>query len=107
MVLKKGCLRDAGTVVYLATIAAAPVVSIIKSPVPTVPGNLNQSSLPAWSNPLKKLSLRSPSTPNLALITGDVIWAEAPSERLTTNTQISRYVFISLVFKGTNLFRSN
>jgi len=47
---------------------------------------------------LKKLSLRSPSTPNLALITGDVIWAEAPSEKLTTNTQISRYVFISIGF---------
>jgi hypothetical protein len=46
-------LRKGISVVYLETMAAAPVVSIINVPFPDEPGKVNQSSLSFKTAPLK------------------------------------------------------
>src|SRR6185436_19447279 len=85
---------------YPATIAAAPVVSITKFPVPAVP-LLNQSSFPLCTNPLKKFARRSASTPNAALMIGVVICAEQKNENNTTPKESkNRFISIDLITKS-------
>src|SRR4051812_22673341 len=66
----------------------------MKSPVPA--SLRNQSSFPLFTKLLKKLALKSASTPKLALTDGVVTWASRADAKNNSNIKRDKLVFMSI-----------